>query len=125
MKKWIKSIYSGFHDIGVIGNVPSKWGSMDILPEIDNDNLVRLDSTDYTAGIVGSSCLDLIIIDLDAFGIEQAKFLIFLASCFTPQTPLVLLTEQCLAETTRRQLYTGRVLGIIEMKNPIDSPAMA
>jgi hypothetical protein len=125
MKKWMKSIYSGFHDIGVIGDVLSKWSDMGILPQMNTENIVRLDRGDYSAGITGSNSVDLIIIDLDAFGVEKVKFLIFLASCFTPQTPMVLLTEQTLAEPIRQQLYTGRVLGIIEMKSSIDEPAFA
>ena len=124
MKRWMKPIYTGYRDIGVIGDVLSKWSAMDILPTMDMDNITRLDQDDYVAGVIGLKPVDLILMDLDAFGIEKARFLIFLTHCFSPQTPLVLITEKSLPEATRHSLCAGQVLGIIELKGSVGATVM-
>lgn len=125
MKTWLKSIYCGYSNIGVLGDVLSKWNAADLLPQMDTDNTIRLDQADdHDSGIAGFNQVDLIIIDLDTFGSDKAKFLIFLANCLTPKTPLVLVTEKNLEEPTRRCLLTGRVHSIIEKKSSIGSSAV-
>lgn len=125
MNQWMKSIYEGFRDIGMIGEAGSQHDVGRIFSNSTGHNINHIDPSEIVTGCIDSRQLDLVIIDVDTLGVEKARNLIFIASCFIPQTPLVLTTKQKLTQATRRTLYNGRVLGLIEMNESPGVPAAA
>lgn len=124
MKNWMKTIYNGFRDVAVIGDAV-KHSDISILPQIDSNRVIQLNLADYIGGAVTTDAMDLIILDLDSIGLEKSKFLIFLVTCFIPQTPMVLVTGSQLSEFDHDAfMSSGQVLGIIELKNSIGSPGV-
>ncbi len=124
MRTWLTSIYCGFRNIAVIGDTRSRRSALDALPTMDGERVVQFTPPDFSSLKAKFGDIDLIIIDIDAFGLEKSKLYIFLASCLTPNTPLVLITKHYLEKSSRRCLLAGaRVLGIIELNRSIDVPA--
>ena len=118
MHQWLKTLYSGFRDIGVIGDVIYKWGEMGVLSVVKPEQIVHINPTDYITNLIANDSVELFIIDPDTIGVDKTGFLIFLTTCFRPQTPLVLVTERTLSVAEHCLLYTGGVLGIIELNTP-------
>ena len=121
----MKTLYSGFRDIGVIGDVICKLSEMDVLPTVKPEQMVHINPSDYITSLIENDSVELLIIDLDTFGVDKTRFLIFLTTCFKPQTPLVLVTERTLSQADHRLLYTGGVLGIIEQGSSLNAPQLA
>lgn len=125
MNPWIKTLTTGFQNIGVSGNVIDNWSAMNVLPTVQQEQIVHINPLDYVASITENNSVELLIIDLDTFGVDKSAFLIFLTSCFKPETPLVLVTEKTLSATDRKKLNTGRVLRIIELDNSLNTRQIA
>ena len=125
MKQWMESIYSGFRHIGVIGEVQSKWDDMEAFVKTDDRQINRLCPAEIASACVTTPPLDLLIIDVDTLGIENSLNAIFLARCFIPNTPIVLITEQPLSPPTRKKLHDGQVLELFQLNNSNGAPAYA
>lgn len=125
MYQWIKTLHSGFRDIGVIGDVTRKFGEMNVFPAVKPEQIVHINPADYIASLIENNSVELLVIDLDTLGVDKAGFLIFLATCLRPQTPLVLVTKRTLSVAEHRLLYTRGVLGIIELGGSLTTPQLA
>lgn len=125
MKQWMETIYSGFRNIGVIGDVQSKWDNMEAFVRTDDRTISHLCPSEIASACVSMRPLDLLIIDVDTLGIENSLNAIFLARCFIPNTPIVLITEKPLSQTTRKKLYDGQVLELFQLNNSNGIPAVA
>ena len=59
---------------------------------------------------------DLLIVDLDAFGIYETCYLVLIARIFMPKTPVVVTTRNVLPETIKcRYLHSVGVLDIVQL----------
>ncbi len=59
---------------------------------------------------------DLLIIDIDAFGIYETCYLVLIARIFMSKTPVVVTTRNALPETTKsRYLHSFGVLDIVQL----------
>lgn len=111
MNRLLSTIYGGYRNIKLIAQDSRE------LADISGSTLIGRGS--YMPHLLGTDVsADLLIIDLDAFGIEKTRCLIFLAYCFVPNTPLVIQTENALSASQRDNLMrTGSVLDVIESRD--------
>lgn len=67
--------------------------------------------------VMSGQYTDLLIIDIDSFGIDDACYLVFVASVFAPKVPVVLVTRNVLPDTHRSRYLRSAagVLDIIEL----------
>lgn len=108
MNKILSTIYGGFRNIKLIAQDAHH------LPNIDCSTLIG--SASYMPHLLGvNKSADLLIIDLDAFGFEKTRCLVFMACCFIPGTPLVIQAGSVIADSQRNELLrSGNVLDVIE-----------
>lgn len=114
MNVFMKSIYKGFRNIKLIGNKRSDRRTMNVCGETSVGRIQRLEHCNFAQDVLGLDSADLLIIDIDSFGVDEVRYMIFLASCFSPDLPLVLITGNILSKLEKQYLMnTGRVLDVI------------
>ncbi len=108
-----------FKTIVVVSRIHEKISDYVELMNVDKHEVNLLDRSRYLI-TARNSCTnlhpDLLIVDIDAFGIYDTCYLVLIARIFMPGTPVVVTTRNTLPETTKfRYLHSVGVLDIVQL----------
>lgn len=94
MKTMLKTIYCGYERILVVSDHLSELRHISRLLEVSERQIHHADRSGYLAGqLVNDRSIDLLVIDVDSIGVDDAGYLHFLAICFLPNTPVLMVTS--------------------------------
>ena len=106
-----------FKTITVVSRNHEKLTDYIELMYVDNHQ-INLEGRDHYLFNARNNCAapDLLIIDIDAFGIYETCYLVLIAKMFMPKTPVVVTTRNAMPETTKtRHLHSFGVLDIVQL----------
>lgn len=72
------------------------------------------------APLLRNSQADLLVVDVDSFGVDDASFLLFVAGIFSQELPVVLIVQEKVTKADRaRLLQADQVLDIITISDSL------
>ncbi len=115
MKFSARELYKEYRDIVIVGNHKTVNNICRHL-HIARKNVHLLNRAIYVRTGLTARDPELIVIDIDTFGVDQTDYLVFLTSCFCPRVPLVLITDNTLTNPVRQKyLSNSAVLDVIHL----------
>lgn len=111
-------------NIQVVGQNSLNVDTFSRMFAIDKLNIRSVDRNKYVQDSIVYGMTELLVIDLDACGITDTSFLIFLATSFTPATPIVLITGKPLAASLRNRYLSAGAQAVIQLNDSSKTAVM-
>lgn len=95
MKNMLRTFYTGYENIVVLSDLLSAPRLASELLDVNEQQIVHATRADYLAyDLIRFDAVDLIMIDVDSVGVEDASYLYFLMACFQSSIPVVMMVSE-------------------------------
>jgi hypothetical protein len=114
-----KVTLSRYQSISVIS--ATDFGQTDYasLMHVDNTQIQIVDRKGFLSSLPALSRnrpADLLVVEIDTFDTGEIEFILFMTTTLNPKTPVVLITQDCLPEGTRkRYLQNANVIDVVQL----------
>lgn len=107
MNTMLKTMYRGYQRIVLIGRSSNAVTHFSESVNIAEAQVKSIGPDDPTHHLGDKMNIDMVVIDVDSVGVDEAGYLHFLALCFQPETPVVMMGTNISPEEHQRFLASG------------------
>ncbi len=111
-------------NIQVVGQNSLNLDAFSRMFTIDKLNIRSVNRNRYVQNSIIYGMTELLVIDLDACGMTDTSFLIFLAKSFTPATPIVLMTSKPIAASLKNRFLSAGAQAVIQLNDSSKNAVM-
>jgi len=121
MNNVLEHITEGFQTIQSVGNCTSTENELfsllnvkdDCVHSVDRDSFLYHSKHQSQRG--SETTADLVVINLDSFGVKDTLYLLFIAMILRPTVPVVLITKKVVTDDIRSSLLSSGALEVVQL----------